>query len=241
MLAVFLLGCSCLASVQARVLSQSGELKILAIGDSITQGSVPSKGANHPYTIQLKNLLQSKYPGMNIAIDNQGMGCVRQVTAQAALRRRTAQQACMHTAWGSIPSDSSCCSKAGLQPSDRCKQGHLCSAASRAFPTCCCCRCRCMCARSATAGVGGSGIFAVGFNRPTTIVPVAMDSLNSAKSSGRMYDYTIVMVGINDLLRVGKSADEVMSGLNQIYDAALSSGSNVIAIPPFAAPGFVSQ
>lgn len=90
-------------------------------------------------------------------------------------------------------------------------------------------------------GVGGSGIFAVGFNRPTTIVPVAMDSLNSAKYSGHMYDYTIVMVGINDLLRVGKSADEVMTGLNQIYDAALSSGSNVIAIPPFAAPGFVSQ
>jgi hypothetical protein len=90
-------------------------------------------------------------------------------------------------------------------------------------------------------GVGGSGIFAVGFHRPTTIVPVAMDSINSAKSSGRMYDYTVVMVGINDLLRVGKSADEVMSGLNQIYDAALTSGSNVIAIPPFAAPGFVSQ
>lgn len=71
MLAVFLLGCSCFASVQARV-NQMSELKILAIGDSITQGSVPSKGANHPYTIQLKNILQSKYPGMNIVIDNQG-------------------------------------------------------------------------------------------------------------------------------------------------------------------------
>jgi hypothetical protein len=71
-LAVFLLGCSCFASVQARV-NQMGELKILAIGDSITQGSVPSKGANHPYTIQLQNILQSKYPGMNIVIDNQGI------------------------------------------------------------------------------------------------------------------------------------------------------------------------
>lgn len=68
-----------------------------------------------------------------------------------------------------------------------------------------------------------------------------MDSLNSAKSSGHGYDYTVVMVGINDLLREGKSADDVMSGLRQIYDAALSSGSNVIAIPPFAAPGFVSK
>lgn len=90
-------------------------------------------------------------------------------------------------------------------------------------------------------GVGGSGIYALGFSWPTTIVPVAMDSLNSAKSSGHGYDYTVVMVGINDLLREGKSADDVMSGLRQIYDAALSSGSNVIAIPPFAAPGFVSK
>jgi hypothetical protein len=72
MLAVFLLGCSCITSVQARA-AQMGELRILAIGDSITQGSVPSKGANHPYTIQLKNILQSKYSGMNIVIENQGM------------------------------------------------------------------------------------------------------------------------------------------------------------------------
>lgn len=71
MLAVFLLGCSCITSVQARA-AQMSELRILAIGDSITQGSVPSKGANHPYTIQLKNILQSKYSGMNIVIENQG-------------------------------------------------------------------------------------------------------------------------------------------------------------------------
>lgn len=82
-LAVFLLGC--FASVQARV-NQMGELKILAIGDSITQGSVPSKGANHPYTIQLKNILQSKYPGMNIVIDNQGMERLSVVLQQRLCR-----------------------------------------------------------------------------------------------------------------------------------------------------------
>lgn len=49
------------------------------------------------------------------------------------------------------------------------------------------------------------------------------------------------MVGINDLLRMGRSADDVMSGLGQIYDAALGAGSNVLAIPPMAAPGFVSR
>lgn len=110
-LAVFLLGCSCLASVQSRVLSQSGELKILAIGDSITQGSVPSKGSNHPYTIQLKNLLQSKYPGMNIVIDNQGRDGLRTAgnnSPDSSASAHTAQQqTCMHTAWGSNPSGSS--------------------------------------------------------------------------------------------------------------------------------------
>lgn len=98
-----------------------------------------------------------------------------------------------------------------------------------------------LCAYTVHTGVGGSGIYALGFNRPTTIVPVAMDSINGAKSSGHKYDYTIVMVGINDLLREGKSADDVMSGLKQIYNAALDSGSNVVAIPPLGAPGFVSQ
>jgi hypothetical protein len=31
---------------------------VLAIGDSITQGSVPSKNLNHPYTIRLKEVLE---------------------------------------------------------------------------------------------------------------------------------------------------------------------------------------
>lgn len=68
LLTVFVLG---LAAVDARR-AQMGELRILAIGDSITQGSVPSKGANHPYTIKLQQILQSRYPSMNIVIDNQG-------------------------------------------------------------------------------------------------------------------------------------------------------------------------
>ena len=69
LLAVFALGC--LTAVDARA-TQMGELRILAIGDSITQGSVPSKGANHPYTTKLQQLLQSKYSGMNVVVDNQG-------------------------------------------------------------------------------------------------------------------------------------------------------------------------
>jgi hypothetical protein len=32
---------------------------VLAIGDSITQGSVPSKNLNHPYTIRMEKDLES--------------------------------------------------------------------------------------------------------------------------------------------------------------------------------------
>jgi lysophospholipase L1-like esterase len=47
-------------------------LRVLAIGDSITQGSVPSKNMNHPYTIQLQQQLQQAFPGRSIDVDNAG-------------------------------------------------------------------------------------------------------------------------------------------------------------------------
>lgn len=71
LLSAFLMG-SCLSSVQAARALLGGDIRILAIGDSITEGSVPSKGYNHPYTNQLKSLLQQRYPGTNIIIDNKG-------------------------------------------------------------------------------------------------------------------------------------------------------------------------
>eukprot|EP00878_Enallax_costatus_P027141 GHUV01029194.1.p1 GENE.GHUV01029194.1~~GHUV01029194.1.p1 ORF type:complete len:131 (+),score=33.45 GHUV01029194.1:2152-2544(+) len=91
------------------------------------------------------------------------------------------------------------------------------------------------------AGVGGAGIYARGFRRSTTIPPVAAAAIRSASDHNRPFNYVIVMLGINDLLREGKSAEDVKSGLQQIYSEALNAGSNVIAIPPFPAPGFVSK
>lgn len=91
------------------------------------------------------------------------------------------------------------------------------------------------------AGVGGAGIYAVGFHKPTTIPPVAQAAIQGAADKGRPFNYVVVMLGINDLLREGRSADDIKSGLQTIYDEALGSGANVIAIPPFPAPGFVSQ
>jgi len=91
------------------------------------------------------------------------------------------------------------------------------------------------------AGVGGSGIHAVGFHKPTTLIPVAQEAFATAKRKGQQYTYAIVMLGINDLLRMGKSAEDVKQGLQQIYSMALDAGTDVIAIPPFAAPGFVAE
>eukprot|EP00879_Flechtneria_rotunda_P029938 GHRR01032405.1.p1 GENE.GHRR01032405.1~~GHRR01032405.1.p1 ORF type:complete len:206 (+),score=50.97 GHRR01032405.1:319-936(+) len=131
------------------------QLRILAIGDSITEGAVAGR-SNHPYTWELENQLRKKL-GAKIVVDNRG--------------------------------------------------------------------------------VGGAGIYAQGFQNPTTLVPVAQQAL----SSRQKYDYVIVLLGINDLLRQGKSAEDVKAGLQQIYDAALQTGATVIAIPPFPAPGYVSQ
>lgn len=45
---------------------------VLAAGDSITQGSVPSKNLNHPYTIQLKEVLEPQLQVSVRAVDAGG-------------------------------------------------------------------------------------------------------------------------------------------------------------------------
>lgn len=91
------------------------------------------------------------------------------------------------------------------------------------------------------AGVGGAGIFMSGFNDPITLVPKAQQEIKSAAAAGINYKWVVVMLGINDLLRGGKTADEIMPGIKQIWQMALDKGSNVLAIPPLPAPGFVSK
>ena len=85
-------------------------------------------------------------------------------------------------------------------------------------------------------------MFAVGFNNPITTIQASTQAFGDAKSQGIKYDYAVIMVGINDLLRIGKPADEIKQQLVQdIYKLWLESGTSVVAIPPFAAPGFVSK
>lgn len=80
-----------------------------------------------------------------------------------------------------------------------------------------------------------------GFNDPITLIPKAEQEIKAAASAGYSYKWVVVLLGINDLLRGGKTADEIMPGLKQIWQMALDKGSSVLAIPPFAAPGFVSK
>jgi lysophospholipase L1-like esterase len=55
------------------------------------------------------------------------------------------------------------------------------------------------------------------------------------------YNVVTVAVGINDLLRGGYMADQIMSLLTGLYDKILWKGYPVIAIPPLPAPGFVAK
>lgn len=127
--------------------------RMLAVGDSITEGVVPSKGVNHPYTIQLKSLLQQKLPCCTIAIDN--------------------------------------------------------------------------------GGVGGAGIFAVGTERQTTLVPFEANLLKTASTKNQPYDLVMIAGGINDLLKLGKPADQIAPGFYKLYNEALATGANVLVLPPF--------
>jgi hypothetical protein len=64
--------CSSWAADAARLLRQDNDIRILAIGDSITEGAVPSKNLNHPYTIQLEQHLRKMRPNARITVDNEG-------------------------------------------------------------------------------------------------------------------------------------------------------------------------
>lgn len=87
-----------------------------------------------------------------------------------------------------------------------------------------------------STGLGGGGIFMTGFSNPTTFGPW----LESHMAMGP-WSVAVVMIGINDLLRGGRAADEIMSGLRPMLAKVLTANTAIILIPPFAAPGFVQE
>jgi lysophospholipase L1-like esterase len=50
-----------LASAQSCPPAQQCPFRVLAIGDSLTKGAVPSKQLNHPYALRLQALLDRKF------------------------------------------------------------------------------------------------------------------------------------------------------------------------------------
>jgi len=69
-----LLAAMCCWEAQAiRQMNDAQNVHILAIGDSITEGAVPSLNTNHPYTRRLAQLLRRKFPGSRVSIHNSGM------------------------------------------------------------------------------------------------------------------------------------------------------------------------
>lgn len=57
-LAAALLALACLCGLA----SAGCNLQILAVGDSITQGAVPSKGISQPYSLAMERALKQRYP-----------------------------------------------------------------------------------------------------------------------------------------------------------------------------------
>lgn len=75
-----------------------------------------------------------------------------------------------------------------------------------------------------------------GFNVPVTFGPW----LDSYMAQGP-WSVVVIMIGINDLLRGSRSADDIMDGLRPMVEKVLAANTPVILVPPFAAPGFVSE
>lgn len=75
-----------------------------------------------------------------------------------------------------------------------------------------------------------------GFNVPVTFGPW----LDTYMGQGP-WDVVAIMIGINDLLRGGRAADDIMNGLKHMIEKVLATQTPVILMPPFAAPGFVQE
>jgi lysophospholipase L1-like esterase len=60
------------ASEQKLILSTAGELRILAFGNSLTEGYTDFGTCFHPYAIALEKKLSSLLPGLNISVDVNG-------------------------------------------------------------------------------------------------------------------------------------------------------------------------
>lgn len=71
---VMLLACAVVFSQVAAAQNGKCYFRLLAVGDSRTEGVVPSKGLNHPYTGELVRLLKQKLPCCTVTVDNAGVG-----------------------------------------------------------------------------------------------------------------------------------------------------------------------
>lgn len=75
-----------------------------------------------------------------------------------------------------------------------------------------------------------------GFNVPVTFGPW----LDTYMAQGP-WSLVVISIGINDLLRGSKPADDIMNGLAPMIEKVLATNTPVVLMPPFGAPGFVDQ
>lgn len=81
-------------------------------------------------------------------------------------------------------------------------------------------------AASRTPALGGAGVFA------KTNGQTVLDYAQPALRAGGM-DWALVMVGVNDLLSLGKTAKEIWEGgLQDLYDEVRGKGARIVAMLP---------
>jgi hypothetical protein len=146
-------------------------LRVLAVGDSLTEGAVPSEGRNHPYTGEMTRVLRQQCSACSVEATTAGKSAALHfactfVCPRPPLRMAGCQQAPGNPAAGESRSRT-CRPTADISPP----------------------RCHASCA---AAGLGGGGIVAKGFNNPTTLVPFAKANINNG---GSRYDVVCVMGG----------------------------------------------
>ena len=214
-------------------------LRVIAIGDSITQGSVPSANDNHPYTLELTRRLEEAKLARKVDVDNIAVGGAgvfavgfhNPVTlvpwAQSHLEKAKYDWAVVLVGINDLLRESRRADDVSGGRALLCFLGGLrCGWGGR--------RCRCF----GRAVCAFAACVARGWRRAAAAAAAALYWREASEQAAHAHH---PLPHNNNNHTTPTHTTQVMKGLNDIYQTALKTGANVLAIAPLPAPGFVSQ
>jgi lysophospholipase L1-like esterase len=187
--------------------SATRPVRVLAVGDSLTVGAVPSLRQAHPYTNRLAEMLRAELPGRNIEIRLAGeqgyLACGGALDHQERVCRMT------------IPERR----RFGMAGNSQAKPQ---TAPRRRSPP-------------QTAAVSSSGTIVKARDEADGKEKNLQEVLQRELGGGTRYDIICLNGGINDLGRGGRSAYEVWGNLRSMIEAAARSADHaVVYVAPWA-------